>query len=160
MSDLNLRYGNTAQNQFSRKLNFPWFLLDQPDFKHNWAQILILNSRSHTITQLPEQKSTFSRTVTRVHSSRSWALRWARAENAHEPSNERPWAWAVQPYSWAEIFEKQHEQCQNDEKNNSLWKSYLGSGTKFQKTGTVIGSWFESLSNETIPTKIGRKLWD
>jgi hypothetical protein len=41
-----------------------------------------------------------------------------------------------------------------------LFSEYLGSGTKIRKTGTVISSFFNSLSNETAPTEIGQKLWD
>jgi hypothetical protein len=41
-----------------------------------------------------------------------------------------------------------------------LFPKYFGSGGKIQKTGTAISSFFISLSVETTPTKIGRKLWD
>ena len=41
----------------------------------------------------------------------------------------------------------------------ALFFKYLGSGTEIRKPGTVNSSFFISLSNETNPTEIGRKLW-
>ena len=41
-----------------------------------------------------------------------------------------------------------------------LFFEYLDSGAKIQKFGARISSFFNSISNETTPTKVGQKLWD
>ena len=41
-----------------------------------------------------------------------------------------------------------------------LFFKYLGLEIEIQKSGTTIASFFNSLSNETIPSSISQNLWE